>query len=60
MGGTSEAFGTGLLSAIAGDEAYFTVRLRDQFQNVRRSRTSIDTDKLQMVAVSKIKIAGKQ
>ena len=52
VGGTSEAFGTGLLSAIAGDEAYFTVRLRDQFQNVRRSRTSIDTNKLQMVAVS--------
>ena len=49
--GTSQAFGPGLVATVAGEKAYFTVRLRDQFQNVRRNRSSIDFDLLQMVAV---------
>ena len=49
--GTSQAFGPGLVATVAGEKAYFTVRLRDQFQNVRRNRSSLDFDLLQMVAV---------
>ena len=51
VGGTSQAFGSGLLSAVAGDDAHFTVRLRDQFQNIRRDRNTVDFSLLQMVAV---------
>lgn len=51
MGSTSQAFGAGLVSTIAGEEAYFTVRLRDQFQNIRRARADVDFSLLQMVAV---------
>lgn len=51
VGPTSEAFGLGLTHAVAGDDAFFTVRLRDQFQNVRRNRSSIDADMLTAVGI---------
>merc|ERR1711871_1206659 len=51
VGPTSEAFGLGLSHAVAGDDAIFTVRLRDQFQNVRRNRSSVDINMLTAVGI---------
>ena len=51
VGGTSQAFGPGLTDAVASDDAFFTVRLRDQFQNIRRNRSDDDIDMLTSVAI---------
>ena len=51
VGPTSQAYGPGLTNAVAGDDAFFKVRLRDQFQNIRRNRSDIDTGVLTAVAI---------
>ena len=52
VGPTSQAYGEGLINAVAGDDAFFRVRLRDQFQNIRRNRSDIDSDLLTAVAIA--------